>query len=158
MWQARTEALAYLQHLHPLKLTVIEDTFALFDACIDAYEASESEEIYSRVCAVSLVKAKNFAHGAYSLILDGLGQEAGALIRPMIEYTELLTYFGRFPEMTKLAIENRLPKAGERAKAIGGIYKQFRDHLNKEASHTPSLITLSRTSLSKPPVASGRAR
>lgn len=136
MWQARTEALTYLRHLHPLKIAVIDDTFMLFDACIDAYKNSESQETYCRVCATSLVKAKNFALGAYSLILDGLGQEAGALIRPMIEYTELLTYFGRFPEKVQLAIDNRLPKAGERAKEIKSVYQQFRRHLNQEASHS----------------------
>jgi hypothetical protein len=29
-----------------------------------------------------------------------------------------------------------LPSAGERAKAISGIYKGFRDHLNQHASHS----------------------
>lgn len=136
MWQTRMDALAFLKDEHPEQLAVIEKTFELFDACIDAYEASPSEDVYSRVCAVALIKAKNLGHGAYSLILDGFGQEAGALVRPMIEYVELLTYFRLFPEMSERAVENKLPKAGVRAKAIESIYQDFREHLNREASHS----------------------
>ena len=65
-----------------------------------------------------------------------MAQEAGALIRPFIEYSELLIYFRKFPEMAERAAENDLPKAGERARAIGGIFKEFRDHLNSHASHS----------------------
>ena len=92
--------------------------------------------MYAQICGLTLLKAKHLAVGAYSLILDGLGQEAGALIRPFIEYTELLTYFRKFPEKAAHANENNLPKAGERARVIGGIYKEFRDHLNSHASHS----------------------
>ena len=92
--------------------------------------------MYAQICGLTLLKAKHLAVGAYSLILDGLGQEAGALIRPFIEYTELLTYFRKFPEKATHAKEDNLPKAGERARAIDGIYKEFRDHLNSHASHS----------------------
>ena len=91
---------------------------------------------YARACGLSLLKAKTLAVGSYSLVLDGLAQEAGALMRPMIEYTELLTYFRLRPDMVDSALNNSLPKAGERAKAIGGIYKAFREHLNAHASHS----------------------
>ncbi|MBL8446099.1 MAG: hypothetical protein JNJ44_01660 [Zoogloeaceae bacterium] len=83
-----------------------------------------------------MLKAKHLAIGAYSLVLDGLAQEAGAIARPLIEYTELLTYFRKFPHMVDSAIDNTLPKAGERAKAISGMFKEFRDHLNTHASHS----------------------
>ena len=82
------------------------------------------------------MKAKNLAQGSLSLVLDGLGQEAGALLRPMIEYTELLTYLRTFPEKADKVAENTLPSAGQRAKAIGGIYKEFREHLNEHAAHS----------------------
>lgn len=67
---------------------------------------------YARVCGLTLLKAKHLALGAYSLILDGLGQEAGALLRPFIEYTELLTYFRKFPSKVDAAIKGKLPSAG----------------------------------------------
>ena len=106
------------------------------DECVDAFEAVSGENTYARVCGLTLLKLKHLAVGSYSLILDGLGQETGALMRPMIEYAELLTYFRMFPAAVEKAAENDLPKAGERAKAIGSIYKEFREHLNEHSSHS----------------------
>lgn len=110
--------------------------FQAIDRCIDAYEARSGSDTYARICGLTLLKAKYLAVGSYSLVLDGLAQEAGALIRPFIEYTELLTYFRTFPELVQRATENDLPKAGVRAKAIKGIYKEFREHLSTHASHS----------------------
>jgi len=109
--------------------------FSLIDRCVDRYEATAGSDSYARVCGLTLLKAKHLAFGAYSLILDGLGQEAGALLRPFVEYTELLTYFRKFPGKVDAAAFGKLPSAGERAKAINGIYKELREHLNQHASH-----------------------
>lgn len=136
LWRARTESLTHLRRERPEQIEVVEQLFALIDRCIDTYEASAGSNAYARICGLTLLKAKNLAVGAYSLILDGLAQEAGALIRPFIEYTELLTYFKRFPEKVEAAASDDLPSAGERAKAIGGSYKTFREHLNEHASHS----------------------
>lgn len=136
LWTARTEAVAYLEAKHPNRIAVVSRTFDLIDLSVDAYESLADGDVYARICGLTLLKAKHLAVGAYSLILDGLGQEAGALIRPFIEYSELLTYFRQFPEMVERAAENDLPKAGERARAIGGMFKEFRDHLNSHASHS----------------------
>lgn len=108
----------------------------MIDQCIDAYESRATSDQYARVCGLTLLKAKNLGHGIYSLTLDGLAQEAGALIRPFVEYTELLTYFKQFPEKVARALDGDLPSAGERAKAIDSIYKPFRQHLNQHASHS----------------------
>ena len=136
IWTTRSEALAYLNERQPSRVDVVLRTFELLDDTIDAFDAAPPETAYPRICGLTLLKAKNLALGAYSLVLDGLGQESGALLRPMIEYVELLTYFRLKPEMTERAVENSLPKAGERAKAIEGMFKDFRDHLNREASHS----------------------
>ena len=136
LWQTRSDSLNHLEQRHPSRLAVLARTFELFDSCVDAYEGAPTETKYARVCGLTLLKAKNLAAGAYGLTLDGLGQESGALLRPMIEYCELLTYFRLRPEMIENAEENDLPKAGERAKVIDSIYKQFREHLNENASHS----------------------
>ena len=128
LWKTRNDALSYLESNKPTRLQLLHETFAAIDGCIDVYETLSATDEYARICGLTLLKAKHLALGAYSLILDGLGQEAGALIRPFIEYAELLTYFRLFPEMVSRAAGNELPKAGERAKAIEGIYKDFRDH------------------------------
>jgi hypothetical protein len=136
LWSTREDALAHLQERHPSRVAVLNRTFDLLDDCIEAFELSELQTLYPRVCGLCLLKATNLAQGALSLILDGLGQEAGALMRPMIEYVELMTYFRLKPEMTEKALDNELPKAGERARAIGSMFKDFREHLNRDASHS----------------------
>jgi hypothetical protein len=91
LWKARTEALTFLRRERPAQIEVIEELFALADDCVDAYE-SQGDDLYCNVCGLTTLKAKNLALGMYSLTLDGLAQEAGALARPFIEYTELLSY------------------------------------------------------------------
>lgn len=135
-WAARTSSLNYLQHEKPLQLQVLMRTFSLIDAAIDTYESHANTGTYARVCAFALTKLKNLSVGSYSLVLDGLGQEAGALLRPLVEYVELLTYFRMFPAKAELAITGSLPSAGQRAKAIDGIYKSLREYLNAHASHS----------------------
>ena len=136
LWQTRSQSWAYLSAQHPSRVAVVLRSFELIDRCVDEYEATSASNTYSRVCGLTLLKAKNLAQGSLSLVLDGLGQEAGALLRPMIEYTELLTYLRTFPEKADKVAENTLPSAGQRAKAIGGIYKEFREHLNEHAAHS----------------------
>lgn len=135
LWIARNDSQAYLQESFAPQIVLLEDLFKAVDLCIDSFE-QKGEQTYARVCGLTLLKAKNLAVGSYSLILDGLAQEAGALLRPFIEYTELLTYFRVFPAMVDKAIDNDLPSAGERAKAVEGIYHEFRKHLNSHASHS----------------------
>jgi len=136
LWSTREASWAYLNENQQSRLAVLLALFELLDRCIDEYESRAASNTYARVCGLTLLKAKNLAMGSFSLLLDGLGQEAGALLRTMIEYTELLTYFRHFPEMAEKATENELPKAGERAKAIEGIYHGLRQHLNEHASHS----------------------
>lgn len=136
LWETREISWKYLKEKRQSRLSVFLALLELLDRCVDEYEKRAASDTYARICGLTLLKAKNLAVGSFSLLLDGLGQEAGALLRPMIEYTELLTYFRHFPEKTEKATENALPKAGERAKAIEGIYHGLRQHLNEHASHS----------------------
>ena len=136
LWDTRTEAILYLEKDCPAKLSVLLDLFGAIDILIDCYEQNSAENTYARICGLTLLKAKNLGVGSFSLILDGLGQEAGALLRPFIEYTELITYFRHFPDKVEDVSNDKLPSAGARAEAINGIYKKFREHLNLYASHS----------------------
>ena len=136
LWKTRDTSWAYINEKYPARITVALRLFELIDSCIDEYEAKAAFDTYSQVCGLTLLKAKNLALGSFSLILDGHGQEAGGLLRPMVEYTELLTYFRHFPGNVDQATEKELPKAGTRAKTIDGIYQGLREHLNKHASHS----------------------
>ena len=93
LWRTREYSWAYLKEKRKSRLSVFLELLELLDRCVDEYEVRAAFDTYARVCGLTLLKAKNLAVGSFSLLLDGLGQEAGALLRPMIEYTELLTYF-----------------------------------------------------------------
>lgn len=136
LWLAREKSWGYLNNDHPSRVSVVLNTFDLIDRCVDEYEAASSTNTYARICGLTLLKGKNLAQGSLSLILDGLGQESGALLRPLIEYIELLTYLRKFPDQANRAAQNDLPSAGKRATDIGGIYKGLREHLNEHASHS----------------------
>jgi len=113
----------------------IEKAFELIDKAIDFFNQNAANDQYCRICGLTLAKAKSYALGAYGMILDNLGQEAGALNRPFLEYYELLVYFSQDPNRVAEAAENKLPKAGQRAKLIGSDLKGFREYLNQNASH-----------------------
>lgn len=135
IWDTRNKAIEAQQGPMLRISSHINGVLSVIDHCIIAF-TTHSNNDYMMMCSATLLKAKNYAVCSYSLILDGYGQEAGACIRPFVEYMELITYIRRDPNRVK-AIENRgkLPTAGEIAKAIEGDFKGFRDYLNQNASH-----------------------
>jgi hypothetical protein len=93
------------------------------------------ETPFTRITAVVTAKARNLAQACYSLVLDGLGQESGAIVRVWVEATELLVYIRSNPERTSQVLEGKLPSAGERAKLIGSATQKVRTALSKTAAH-----------------------
>lgn len=116
LWRTRNESLELLDSDFSDLKFILEQCFRVIDHCIDIFEERSDESSSHNVCGITLVKAKNCALGSYGMMLDGLGQEAGAVMRPMIEYLELLKYFRLFPEDIELALVGKLPSAGVRAK------------------------------------------
>ncbi len=133
MWETRKRAEETLgQSLRPYA-TLLDETFASIDACVARLDAVDAA--FARVCALVLTKGRNLGLGCFSLSLDGLAQEAGALFRPLIESLELLEYLRRDPVRVHEVLEERLPKAGVIAHRIDGTFKALRQHLNTHASH-----------------------
>jgi len=113
----------------------VEGAFARLDDVIQRFERRQSELPFFRVCGITLVKARNYALALYSLILDGLGQEAGAVLRPLVEAYEVLVYFRLDPGKISEAVDRQLPPAGEIARIISGRFQDLRKYLNENASH-----------------------
>lgn len=135
MWSARERAVHALDtELHAEGSTIYE-AFELIDEMIEMFRTSPQPTDFSMTCGLVLLKGRNLGQGIFSLELDGLAQEAGALLRPMIECFELLTYFREDPQRIEEAIKGRLPKAGEIGKRIQGSFKDLRNHLSYHASH-----------------------
>ena len=134
LWITREESLNALKSNLSIEARYIEKGFTIIDALLRIFEDNKNDN-FCMVCSFTLLKGKNFCFSICSLSLDGLAQEAGALLRPAIECFELLDYFYADPKRIHEALENRLPPAGIRAKKINGKFESLRKHLNKAASH-----------------------
>lgn len=143
LWQVRNQAVASLSADLKRENEVIEGCFALFDECIKRFyslaKSGNPKESFSLVCGQTILKARRLAMGSYSLCLDGLVLEAGALARSLIEAWELMIFFYQKPERVRLVFEDKPLKAGEVAKAINdGMHndlKGLRDYYNANTSH-----------------------
>lgn len=133
LWEAREKAESDLNENLKIIKTLLNESFVNIDSCIDRLESHEKP--FGHVTALVLIKARNLGLGCYSLSLDALAQEAGALFRPLIECLELLTYLRMDPARIVEALEDRLPKAGVIAHKNGGKFKGLREYLNTNASH-----------------------
>lgn len=127
---------ALLTTLKPLA-SLLEGAFLRVDEALEYFQKFLFAEPASdgRVCAVTVIKGRNLALGCYSLALDGLAQESGALLRPLLEVIESLVYLRTVPGAIDKAIDEKLPTAGKVAEATGSPFKDLREHLNKYASH-----------------------
>ena len=133
LWSARRQAEATLtEELKPFA-DLLAETFAALDLCIGRLETLDHP--FGRVSALVLIKARTLGLACYSLSLDALAQEGGALFRPLVECLELLTYLWLDPARVEEALEDGLPKAGVIAQRINGKFKDLRDYLNTHASH-----------------------
>lgn len=133
LWNTRRQAEGALtQGLEPFA-GLLNEAFSALDDCVDRLERLERP--FGCICALVIIKARNLGLGCYSLSLDALAQEAGALFRPFLECLELLAYFRLDPNRIDEALEGRLPKAGGIAQRIEGKFKDLRHYLNAHASH-----------------------
>jgi hypothetical protein len=137
LWNIRNQAQEDLDGRFRDENETLLDTFALVDKCIQRlFTVGEKEnDRFALVCCHTLIKARRYALGCYSLCIDGLAQEAGALLRPFIETWEQLIFYHQEPKRVELALENKLPQAGKIAQKIGSELQGLRDYLNKNASH-----------------------
>ena len=133
LWKTREAALECLGSSMAAEAQVLEETFEIVDECVHALE--DFEKPFPLACGLTLVKARNLALGSYSLALDGLAQEAGALLRPLLETLELLAYLRLEPSRADEFVDERLPKAGEIAKRIDSKFGNVREFLNTHSSH-----------------------
>jgi hypothetical protein len=135
IWQTRLRSEAALNAELQGYREFIEGVFTRLDDVIGRFECRQSESMFFRVCGMTMVKARSYGLGIYSLCLDGLGQEAGALLRPLVEAYEILVYFRLDPTRVSQAVNGTLPPAGEISKKITGRFQDLRAYLNKHSSH-----------------------
>jgi hypothetical protein len=141
LWQARERSLEWLSNELVKQKALVDQGFELLDECISLlkqYNEKPEDELkgrFAKVVNLTLAKARNLLLGSYSMMLDALAQQAGALLRLLMETHELLIYFRLDPTRADQAIDGNLPKSGEIAKEIKGEYQDLRGYLNTRASH-----------------------
>lgn len=141
IWFAREKSLGWLNNELKSESEILQEGFDYLENFVSLYEKiGENEggnEIgwFCRIGSITLAKFSHLLIGCYSLALDGLAQESGALLRPLIETYELLVYFRQDKTRINEAIDGNLPSAGIIGKKISGDYKNLRTHLNDNASH-----------------------
>jgi hypothetical protein len=135
MWTCREEALEELAHKLAPEADAIRGVFSILDGCISGFGDLLPSNDFAWACGIALTKGRHLGKGCFSLMLDGLGQEAGALLRPLVESIESLSYFRKSPERSSAALAGRHPEPGKVAKRIDGQLFDVRKHLNEHASH-----------------------
>lgn len=141
IWFNREKSIHWLTNELTEESKVIEDGFHLlkfilliFNELGDRLNESQTGQ-FSRICSITLAKFSHLSLGCFSLSFDGLSQESGALLRPLIESYELLVYFRQDPSRINQVIDGTLPSAGIIGKCIVGDFKDLREYLNDNASH-----------------------
>jgi hypothetical protein len=133
LWQSREQALAALAADDTGIVELLDSAFDMLDDC--ALEIARVDSPHARVAALIIVKCRSLALGFYSLTLDGLAPESGALLRPLTEYFELLQYLREDPARVTKMLDHGVPRAGVVAKAVSGEFQRVRTYLSSTASH-----------------------
>ena len=141
IWSAREKSLNWLNNELKPESQVLQEGFEYFGNLVELLENTgnnKGESDVAQFCRISGVTLAKFSHlllGCYSLMLDGLAQSSGALLRPLIETYELLVYFRQDKSRISQVLEGTLPSAGTIGKRISGDYQDLREYLNDSASH-----------------------
>jgi len=133
IWDTRIRAMRATASELQVEAATAYQAFLLIDEMLVIFHSNDTT--FCRVAGLTLLKARNLAQGIFSLSLDGLAQEAGALLRPLIECIELMAYLRDNPQSINEALEGKLPLAGEIGKRIHGKFRKLRNYLNEHASH-----------------------
>jgi len=135
LWRTREASVRALAGRLKIQSDYLEEAFTLVDELLDVYQQNIGRSEFLDVCGAATTKGRNLALGLFSLCLDGLAQEGGALLRPLVECIEKLEYFWKDPERAKEATLAQMPSAGTIAGKIESPYRNLREYLNDHASH-----------------------
>jgi len=141
LWATRNQSLIWVKSELKEEYKIICEGFNFLVEFPDTFQIIAQEEGKSeigqffRVCSFINGKFNFLLLGCLSLCMDGLSQEAGALLRPAIEAYELLIYLQKDKGRLIEFFEEKLPSAGTIAKEISGDFKDLREYFNKNASH-----------------------
>jgi hypothetical protein len=141
IWSERNKSLILLDNELYREGKVVQEGFGYLESLVELFQKISSSKgesetgQFCRICSITLAKFSHLSLGCFSLALDALSQESGALLRPLIETYELLVYFRQDISRINELLEDKLPSAGVIGKRISGDYQDLRKYLNDNASH-----------------------
>lgn len=141
IWATREKSLFWLDNELKEERIIIETGLELLHTLIRKYEDicrnenNKENGEFATVCGLTIAKFNFLFLGCYSLALDGLAQESGAMGRLMVEIYELLVYFRLDRTRVEEALNGKLPSPGKIARKIQGEFQELRDYFNEHASH-----------------------
>ena len=91
LWTCREQATAALAAEFRPIADALDSAFERIGEVVEYFQKFLVEDFaVARVYTMVVIKGHNLAQGCYSLALDGLGQESGAMLRPLLECIETL--------------------------------------------------------------------
>lgn len=111
------------------------DLNRLFDISHKICRFYNPEDDVLRIMGIIFTKGLITSKSIYSMIMDGRGQESGALLRNLLEIIELIKYIRLDENRINQIKEDKLPSVGRRAQLIEGDFHSLRKHLNEHSSH-----------------------
>jgi len=142
MFEARQRALNALDNELSSERELINECFDMTRKLIAIFDTPEFDPLMAAAGTATL-KCRYLLLGVYELSLDGLGQEAGALLRVVQEYLIVIEYLYWEPEKAVELVEGKVGNAGKLAmklaelvEGLGPEYKAIKQavlgHLNAQ--------------------------
>ena len=135
LWATREKSLRLLETELAVERQLMDQAFQQLEYLAQRLDALEPATAFSRCSALIAAKARCLAQACYSLALDALGQESGAIARVWMEATQLLTYIRLDPTRAEAVMAGKVPNAGAIAKQIDSPFMNLRRLWNVTASH-----------------------
>jgi hypothetical protein len=133
-WKTREDALRALDDQLASEAQAIDLALESLDTITAHLQSPVHDTAFTRVVALTIAKGRNRGVACYSLALDGLGQESGALFRLLIEAIELVAYVSADPARAIAVLDNK-PRVGDIAEAVASELKPLRAYFNEHSSH-----------------------
>lgn len=138
MWEVRGTSLKELNSTFKKEKYLLDSGFALLNNVVAIFPLRTP---ILKTAGVLVIKARALIQSIYSLSLDGHGQEAGALLRVLVESYETLRLLETKPDQLKRISEGKLT-GGNISKLVSVSPVGMRKFLSDTSSHL-SLGTIS---------------
>jgi hypothetical protein len=136
LWTVREGAMLALEEEMVAERSLLDRAFQQAEYLAQRLQSIETTAPFGQITGAATAKARILGQACYSLVLDGIGQESGAIARVWLEAIDLLTYLYLDPSRTEeIFKKGGPPKAGKIAQEVKSKSGKARRYLNEAAAH-----------------------